>query len=142
MADIAAESSSFVNKAYRTLLDPYTRAEYILQLEGVHINESESLDDTELIMEVMEAREELDTAESREDVDRIRNENEGAHLLADGTRCILMVSTEKIEMLLPKLSSAVQAKDWEAAKRETIKLKYLQGIDAAAEAWPNRVHDH
>lgn len=66
-----------MNKAYGTLLNPYTRAEYILQLEGIHISESESLTDPELIMEVMEAREELDSADSREEVERIRQENQG-----------------------------------------------------------------
>ena len=142
LADIAAESSSFVNKAYRTLLNPYTRAEYILQLQGVQIHESESLNDTELIMEVMEARENLDNAESSEDVDRIRAENEGVELMFMNERILLMMPVEKIDVLLPKLSSAFQEKDWETAKRETIKLRYLQSIDAAADAWPNRLHDH
>lgn len=66
-----------MNKAYGTLLNPYTRAEYIMQLEGIHISESDSLDDPELIMEIMEAREELEAAESSEDAARIREENQG-----------------------------------------------------------------
>ena len=49
---------------------------------------------------------------------------------------------EKIDQLLPELSSAIAAKDWDTVKSKTVKLKYLQGINAAAEAWPNRVHDH
>lgn len=53
-----------------------------------------------------------------------------------------LVCAEKIDSLLPELSAAVASKDWDSAKRTTIKLKYLQGINAAAEAWPNRVHDH
>ena len=79
MQEIAAELSSVVNKAYGTLLNPFSRAEYIMQLEDIHISETESLNDPELIMEVMEAREELDSAESREDADRILAENEGKH---------------------------------------------------------------
>lgn len=75
--DLAAELSGLVNKAYGTLLNPYSRAEYIMELEGMHIGEAESLDDQELIMEVMESREELETAETREDVDRIVAENQG-----------------------------------------------------------------
>ena len=74
---MAAQLSGLVNKAYGTLLNPYTRAEYIMQLEDIHISEHESLDDPELIMEIMEAREELETAENREDVERIREENQG-----------------------------------------------------------------
>lgn len=123
--EIAAELSSVVNKAYGTLLNPFSRAEYIMRLEDIHISETESLDDPGLITEVMEAREELDSAESREEVDRIQAEN-GA----------------KIDELLPEISDAISSKDWDAAKNATIKLKYLQGIHAAAEAWPDRVHDH
>ena len=79
--EIAAELSSVVNKAYGTLLNPFTRAEYIMQLEDVHIGESESLDDQELIMEIMDAREELDSVENREDADRIQVENEGTSVI-------------------------------------------------------------
>ena len=51
-----------------------------MQLEDIHISEHESLDDPELIMEIMEAREELESAESREDVERIRADNQGTVL--------------------------------------------------------------
>ena len=54
-----------------------------MQLEGIHISESESLDDPELIMEVMDVREELESAESREDVERIREETQGT--VCDGS---------------------------------------------------------
>ena len=67
--------SGIVNRAYGTLTNPYTRAEYILQLQGVTIGESDNVDDTALIMEVMESREELDNAETREEVERIRQDN-------------------------------------------------------------------
>ena len=64
-----------MNKAYGSLTNPYTRAEYLLQLQGMTIGESDNLEDPTLIMEVMEAREELESAESREEVERIRQEN-------------------------------------------------------------------
>jgi molecular chaperone HscB len=51
-------------------------------------------------------------------------------------------SLEKINELLPELSVAVAAKDWVAVRSAAVKLKYLQGIDHAAEAWPNQVSDH
>ena len=76
---IAAELSSIVNKAYGTLTNPYTRAEYILQREGVTRGESDNVDDPTLIMEVMEKREELDSAETQEEVDEIRQGNMGEH---------------------------------------------------------------
>ena len=60
---------------------------------------------------------------------------------ADVSLLTLMLA-EKINEIIPELSAAVKEEDWDAVKRATIKLKYLQGISAAAEAWPNRVHDH
>ena len=69
---LAAEISGIVNKAYGVLTNPYTRAEYILEVEGVTIGEADGVDDPSLIMEVMETREELDGADSREEVDPSR----------------------------------------------------------------------
>lgn len=70
--------SSMVNKAYGTLLNPYARAEYILKANDIEIGESDNVDDQELIMEIMEAREGLDSAERQEEVEQIREENLGA----------------------------------------------------------------
>lgn len=139
---VAVELSSIVNKAYGTLLNPYTRAEYIMQLEDIHISESESLDDPELILEIMEAREELESADSREDVERIREENQGIACDPEQFHVAEIVLAEKVNLLIPELSAAVAAKDWDTVKNATVKLKYLQSISAAAEAWPSRVHDH
>lgn len=69
--------SSRVNKAYKTLLNPYTRAEYLLQQEGLEIGESDNVQDKELIMEILELREALEEAEDQEAVDEIRAENAG-----------------------------------------------------------------
>lgn len=75
--EVAARTSSIVNKAYSTLLNPFARAEYILELNNIEIGESDNVDDPELIMEIMEAREGLDSAESQDEVERIRAENAG-----------------------------------------------------------------
>ncbi|KAJ3552272.1 hypothetical protein NM688_g4236 [Phlebia brevispora] len=123
--ETAAEMSGIVNRAYGILTNPYTRAEYILQLEGVPIEEQDNIEDPSLIMEVMETREELDGAEDRTQVEQIRLDN-----------------LSKINDLLPRLSAAVADKDWGAVKEATIRLKYLQGIDQAAQAWPNQPFDH
>ena len=69
--------SSRVNKAYKTLLDPYTRAEYLLRKEGLEIGESDGVQDEELISTILELRMALEEAEDQEDVDEIRTENAG-----------------------------------------------------------------
>lgn len=43
---------------------------------------------------------------------------------------------------LQEIEQLVGAKDWEALRTAAIKLKYLQGIESAAAAWPAVVHDH
>jgi molecular chaperone HscB len=43
---------------------------------------------------------------------------------------------------LPEIEALVEKKAWEELKTAAIKLKYLQGIADAADAWPERVFDH
>ncbi|CAI2189011.1 17562_t:CDS:2, partial [Funneliformis geosporum] len=50
----AQQQSSLINKAYQVLRDPLLRAKYMLQLNNVSISESESLQDPELLMEILD----------------------------------------------------------------------------------------
>ena len=72
--------SSLLNKAYGTLKDPLARARYMLELEGVEVSESESLHEPELLMEVMELREELDEVTNEEELDQVKQTNDGKYL--------------------------------------------------------------
>jgi molecular chaperone HscB len=49
----------------------------MLALNGVEVSESESLEDPELLMEVMEVREQMEEAETEEDIEKLRLDNEG-----------------------------------------------------------------
>ncbi|KAI0778195.1 Co-chaperone Hsc20 [Trametes elegans] len=102
---MAAAMSSRINEALHRLSNPLRRVEYILAREGFGGEETDKLDDMELLMEVMEAREGLANAQSPEEVAEIREEND-------------------------------------ALRTAAIKLKYLQGIESAAAAWPATLHDH
>ena len=67
-----------MNHAFKTLQNPVLRAEYILQGQGIDLAESEqTLEDPELLMEIMENREALDEAISQEQVDVIVSETQG-----------------------------------------------------------------
>lgn len=66
-----------MNKAYHTLKDPLARAKYLLELQGVEVGESDSLEDPALLMEVMEIREELDEATTEEEVAQVKETNDG-----------------------------------------------------------------
>ena len=74
---VAEEQSSLLNEAYKTLLSPVTRAQYILTQEGYPPSETDKLTDPELLMEIMEAREQLEEAETPPMVDEIRSGNIG-----------------------------------------------------------------
>ena len=54
----------------------------------------------------------------------------------------LTAPTAKIEEILKEIEHLVAEKDWESLRTAAVKLKYLQGIESAAAAWPAVAHDH
>ena len=59
----ASSEAAALNDAYRTLKDPLSRAVYLAALNGVELpGDGKTIDDPELLMEAMEAREELHDA--------------------------------------------------------------------------------
>lgn len=69
--------SARVNHAYQTLLDPLSRAEYILERNHVPISEGDHVDDMMFMAEIMEARETIDEAQGVAEVQALFEENEG-----------------------------------------------------------------
>ncbi|KAI0756981.1 Co-chaperone Hsc20 [Daedaleopsis nitida] len=122
---VAAAMSSRVNEALHRLSSPLRRAEYILAQEGLAGEETDKLDDMELLMEVMEAREGLANAQSADEVGEIRAENDA-----------------RIQETIQEIEESVGAKNWEKLRIAAVRLKYLQGIESAAAAWPDVVHDN
>ncbi|KAL6559081.1 hypothetical protein OROHE_006450 [Orobanche hederae] len=70
--EYAAEQSARVIDAYHTLTDPLLRAIYILKLEGVLVDEEETITDPELLAEVMELREAVDEADDTRELSEIQ----------------------------------------------------------------------
>jgi len=75
LQSIAASQSSLLNKAYYTLLSPVQRAQYLLAQHGQAMAETEQLQNQALIMEVMDAREELEEASSEEEIELVQKAN-------------------------------------------------------------------
>jgi molecular chaperone HscB len=68
----ASSEAAALNDAYRTLKDPLSRAVYLAGLRGVELpGDGKTIDDPDLLMEAMEAREELHEAGSAEAVDAL-----------------------------------------------------------------------
>jgi hypothetical protein len=45
--------------------------------------------------------------------------------------------TGKILTTLENIKRAVDLESWDEAHREAVRLKFLRGIEAAAQSWPN-----
>lgn len=56
---LSAEWSSLVNKAYKILLSPIQRAEYLLRSYNIQIPEGNTATNTEFLMDMMERNEEV-----------------------------------------------------------------------------------
>lgn len=71
----AADQSAQVIKAYYTLLDPLSRAQYLLRLSGVNVDEEGTIHDPALLMEIMELREEVEEATDSDKLVNIKEQN-------------------------------------------------------------------
>jgi molecular chaperone HscB len=61
----ASSEAAALNDAYRTLKDPLSRALYLASLKGIELpGDGKTIDDPDLLTEVMDAREELQEASS------------------------------------------------------------------------------
>ncbi|GBC10673.1 hypothetical protein RclHR1_09810007 [Rhizophagus clarus] len=114
----ASQQSSLINKAYQVLRDPLSRAKYMLKLNNISISESESLQDQELLMEILDVREQLEEATNENNVKVIKNESE-----------------DKINNILAELSQAFSSNDFCMAKESTVKLQYWYNIRNATIDW-------
>jgi molecular chaperone HscB len=59
---LAVREAARINEAYQTLRDPVRRARYLLELQGGHWQEAQTLSDTAFLLEQMELREVLEAA--------------------------------------------------------------------------------
>jgi len=115
----AANLSSLVNRAFKTLQNPVLRVEHILREQGIDLSESEqTLEDPQLLTQIMESREALDEATSQERVDVIVSEAQDA----------MKKTTREVE-------EQCENHRWAELQASAIKLRYLQNILHAAKAW-------
>ncbi|MCJ1472627.1 hypothetical protein MMC13_001276 [Lambiella insularis] len=116
----AEGASARINEAYKTLQNPLLRAQYLLSMRGVDVAEDETakVEDPELLMEVLEAREEIEAAEEEAQLQPLKARNEA-----------------KIKDSEHKLEAAFKADDIHTAKEEAVKLRYWINIKESIDAW-------
>ncbi|KAI6136637.1 hypothetical protein F5141DRAFT_1075797 [Pisolithus sp. B1] len=112
----ALELSNTVNAAYKALKSPLHRIEYILKRNGIETEEADQLDDIELIDEIMQAREEIDSVQpgNPERLHGLRDRNDA-----------------KMSQLIKTIEGLVAKGDWRETKSAAVRLKYLDGIEQA-----------
>jgi len=112
--------SARINEAYKTLQTPLLRAQYLLALRGVNVAEDETakIDDPDLLMEVLETREEIEAAEDENELRPLKERNDS-----------------RIEESEKALDAAFKADDIKAAEEEAVKLRYWINIKESLEAW-------
>ncbi|PWN35243.1 Co-chaperone Hsc20 [Meira miltonrushii] len=118
---IAAQQSAMINKAYETLREPLQRAHLLLEKFQSSIpSEAESLEDPEVLMEVMELREELEEASTEEEAAQVRARNK-----------------ERLDATVNLLREAFsqQPPDTETARSAAVGLRYWNNIEKAAREW-------
>ena len=114
----ASTEAAALNDAYRTLKDPLSRAVHLAELSGVELpGDGKTIDDPELLMEAMEAREELQEAGTAQAVDA----------LAAKARADMKASLEK-------LGGLFLADDKPAIRKALLRLRYLDKFAEEARA--------
>ncbi|KAJ2940154.1 hypothetical protein O0L34_g11719 [Tuta absoluta] len=72
--EISATYSTLVNEAYKTLLEPLARGIYMLNLRGKDLPEKTEVDQ-EFLMDIMEKNEEVEKAETEQQIMELNQEN-------------------------------------------------------------------
>ncbi|KUJ08519.1 Co-chaperone Hsc20, partial [Mollisia scopiformis] len=116
----AEATSSLINTAYKTLQSPLLRAQYLLSLQGIETADDETakVEDAELLMEVMEAREAVESAEEEEELVAVREENE-----------------ERVRDTEERLGERFEQGDWEGARGEAVRLRYWVNVRESIHGW-------
>ncbi|KAG2620627.1 iron-sulfur cluster co-chaperone protein HscB homolog [Panicum virgatum] len=105
----AAEQSALVIDAYRTLSKPLSRALYLLKLEGIHVDEEKTINDPELLMEMMEIREAVNDASGSQTLEKIQSQVK-----------------KKLEIWSRSFEDAFHKKDFDRAIEATQRMRYYE----------------
>jgi molecular chaperone HscB len=116
----AEVTSATINEAYKTLQNPLLRAQYLLSLRGIDVADDEAakVEDPELLMEVLDTREQIETAQEEEEVQELRAVNE-----------------ERIARSEDVLGEAFERDDLGKAKEEAVRMRYWVNIKESLDAW-------
>ncbi|KAL4395502.1 hypothetical protein AHAS_Ahas02G0258400 [Arachis hypogaea] len=109
--DFAAEQSARVIDAYRTLSKPLSRAIYMMKLDGLEVDEEQTISDPELLAEIMEIREAVEEATESESLKQILSRME-----------------ENLRSWSNTFATAFQSRNFEEAKDSIRRMTYYSRV--------------
>ncbi|WP_241968751.1 co-chaperone HscB [Idiomarina tyrosinivorans] len=129
---LAMQKTSQLNDAYQTLKQPLSRAEYLLQLQGVDLqHEQQTIKDTEFLMAQMEWRERLETLSSADDpwqaISAAHND--------------LKQETQALQQAVDSALEDTSQADLEAVAEDIRKLKFLHKLAREIDAIEEQLLD-
>ncbi|KAE9465669.1 hypothetical protein C3L33_02423, partial [Rhododendron williamsianum] len=110
--EFAAEQSARVIDAYRTLGDPLSRAIYVLKLEGVDVDEEETISEPELLAEILEIREAVEEAGDTQALSQIQTQIK-----------------EKFQHSSESFATAFQSRKFEEARASIRRMTYYKRVN-------------
>ena len=123
------QQAATINAAYQALRHPLKRAEYMLLLQGIDINnEQHTMHDTAFLMEQLTLREELD---------EIENSSKAIELLTMFMKNVKQMQQTRSASMVTQLN----AMDWEQAADTVRKLRFLDKLQQQAEQLEERLLD-
>ncbi|CAI9289708.1 unnamed protein product [Lactuca saligna] len=109
--EYAAEQSARVIDAYTTLRKPLSRAIYIMRLEGVEVDEEQTVSEPELLGEIMEIREAVEDANDSRALNQIQSKMD-----------------EKLSHWYNSFANAFQSKEYDDAIKSIQRMTYYQRV--------------
>lgn len=109
--EYAAEQSARVIDAYLTLSKPLARAIYILKLEGVDVDEEETLSESELLTEILEIREAVEEAADAQALVQIQSQMQ-----------------EKMKHWSNSFANAFRSRNFDEALKAIRRMTYYQRV--------------
>jgi len=129
---LSVQMAARINEAYQVLKDPLSRGRYLLELQGVALDDADTAFDAAFLMEQMELRERL--ADVKNSTDPVRQ----LHIIADD----IAVHGKLLITQLASLLAEASAESLQQARDVTRKLQFFRRLNEEVETLEDELGDY